>query len=418
MNPKITATLLIGIIIGSTAGYFGNLLVTHPILTDLKDRLQNLEDEYDTLDANYNTMSTDKADLEQQLETLQTVYAELHAEKESLSDEQRALTEQLETLSAMYESLLEEYQTSLGGLDFSNQTFPVITRNFTWSYAGETYAMSVVVPQLMYDYYSSKERYQTSDYRGYILQPYDDEYLGVLVKEFDKIAALNNMTKDDEFGVVISFVQSLHYITDETTGFDEYPKFPVETLVDDGGDCEDTSILLAHLLEEMDISVALLTLPGHMAVGVDVNASGAHWDIDNHTYYYVETTAVGWEIGKIPIEHAYKPVTVDPVDEIPFLTHTWKATRENTMVDVTVTYTNVSPVNGTGYRAWVGIELDNGQLYAENIGDQLDLGFGESKTVRFYVEGPRHDTMCLVVGVMTPDGDVITKKYSEYFATR
>jgi hypothetical protein len=75
-------------------------------------------------------------------------------------------------------------------------------------------------------------------------------------------------------------------------------------------------------------------------------------------------------------------------------------------------------VNGAGYKAWVGIELDNGQLYSEKIGSQLDLGFGEPMTVKLYLQGPRHDTMRLGVGVMTPDSDVITKNYSEYFTTR
>ncbi len=418
MNTKTLAMLLIGVIIGSTAGYFGNVLVTRPILTDLQDRMQGIEDDYNSLDASFNELSTEKADLEQQLETLQSVYAELQAEKESLTEEQQALTEQLETLSAMYESLLEEYQMSLGGLDFSNQTIPVIERNFTWGYAGETYEISIVVPEPMYEYYSGKSRYVTSDYRGYILHPYDDAYIKVLVKEFDGLAAFNNMTSGDELNMVISFVQSLHYLTDDTTGFDEYPKFPVETLVDTGGDCEDTSILLAHLLEAMDIDVALLSLPGHMAVGVDVNATGVHWDVGNHTYYYLETTTPGWEIGKVPIEHVGKEVTIDGIDNIPFLMHTWTATRTINLVDITITYTNESPTNGSGYRAWVGIELDNGELWAENIGGYLDLAFGESRIVRLSVQGPRHDTMRLIIGVLAPDGEVITKKYSEYFTTR
>jgi hypothetical protein len=418
LNTKTLAMLLIGIIVGSTVGYFGNEFVTRPIRTDLQNRLYDLEQNYDSLEASFNELSADNEDLGQQLEALQVVYAELQAEKESLDKEHQALTEQLETLEAMYEFLLEEYQASLGGLDFSNQTIPVIERNFTWSYEGETYAMSVVIPEPMYEYYSSKARYVTSDYRGYILHPYDDAYLGVLVKEFDKIAVLNNITKDEELEVVISFVQNLHYLTDDTTGFDEYPKFPVESLVDEGGDCEDTSILLAHLLEAMDINTALLNLPGHMAIGVEVNASGVHWDVENHTYYYLETTVAGWEIGSIPIEHVGKQIFIDSVDEIPFLMHTWEATHSNNIVDVTITYTNDSPVNGSGYRAWIGLELDNGQLYAENIGTNLNLGFGESKTERLYVEGPRHDTVRLVVGVLTPDGEVITRKYSEYFTTR
>lgn len=415
---KTLAMLLIGIIIGSTAGYFGNVLVTRPILTDLQDRLYTLEDNYNTLESNYNNLSEDKTDLEAQLETLQAAFAELQDDKQSLDEEYQALFEQFETLEAMYESLIEEYQTSLGGLDFSNQTIQVIQRNFTWTYGDQIYSLSLVVPEPMYEYYSTKERYETSDYRGYILHPYDDEYIDLLVMEFDRIAALNNLTTIEEVEIITSFVQNLHYLTDDTTGFDEYPKFPVESLIDQGGDCEDTSILLSHLLDAMGINTALLTLPGHMAIGVEVNATGAHWDVGNTTYYYLETTVAGWEIGSIPIEHIGKSVEIDVVEEIPFLSHTWEATRTNEVVTATITYTNDSPVNGTGYRAWIGIELDSGELWSERIGTELDLAYGELKTVKLTATGPRHDTMRLVVGVLTPEGDVIVKKYSTYFTTR
>jgi len=418
LSTKTVAMLLIGVIIGATAGYLGNVYLTQPILTDLQTRLYDLEEDHDNLETSFDELSNEKTDLEQQLETLQVVYAELQTEKESLDEEHQALLEQLETLEAMYESLLDEYQASLGGLDFSNQTIPVIERNYTWSNNGETYELNIIVPEPMYEYYSSKPRYVTSDYRGYILHPYDDAYIEVLVKEFDKIATFNELTSEEELEIVISFVQNLHYITDDTTGYDEYPKFPVESLVDEGGDCEDTSILLSHLLEAMDINTALLTLPGHMAVGVELNASGVHWDMENHTYYYLETTVPNWEIGSIPIEHVGKQVTIDSVDTIPFLMHTWDATRRNNVVDVTITYTNESPVTDSDYRAWVGIELDNGQLYSEKIGSSLDLEFGESMEERLIIEGPRYDTMRLVVGVLTPDGEVITKKNSEYFTTR
>jgi len=49
--------LLIGIIIGSIAGYFGNYMITKPILNDLQDRLYTLEENHDTLESNYNNLT-------------------------------------------------------------------------------------------------------------------------------------------------------------------------------------------------------------------------------------------------------------------------------------------------------------------------------------------------------------------------
>jgi uncharacterized membrane-anchored protein YhcB (DUF1043 family) len=418
LSTKTLAMLLVGVIIGSAVGYFGNTMIMDPRINDLQSQINTLEEEYSELETDLEELTSDNADLDQQLETLQNAYSELQTETNDLSEENMALIEQIETLEALYESLLEDYQKNLGGLDFSNQSIQVFERYFTWSYGGETYTISIDVPEPMYEYYSSKERYHTSDYRGYILHPYDDKYIATLLWEFSKISALKNLTHEEELGLVISFVQSLHYLTDESTNFDEYPKFPVETLVDGGGDCEDTSIILAHLLEAMGIDVALLTLPNHMAIGVAVNATGIHIDYGNSSYYYLETTATGWEIGEVPPEHEGKDVTIDVVENTPFLMHRWEAKRNNNIVDVTITYTNESPIVGSGYRAWVGIELESGELYNDKIGSELDLGFGVSKDVKITIEGKRHDTMRLVVGVLTPDGEVITKKYSEYFTTR
>jgi hypothetical protein len=410
--------LLIGVIIGASAGYFGNTYLTQPILDDFQNRINELEDDHNALETQYSELSTQNEELKQQLDLLQEVHAELQIEKESLTEEQLALIEQIETITQMYESLLEDYETNLGGLDFSNQSISVIDRNYTWTYNEVSYSMDLAIPEPLYYYYNSKDRYHTIDYRGYILHPYDDKYLEILVREFDKISVLNNMTKNEELMLIISFIQNLHYQTDDVLNFDEYPKFPVETLVDNGGDCEDTCILLGHILKTMEIETALLVFPGHMAIGVNLTASGVRWQLENTSYYYLETTATGWDIGEMPPEHEGKEATLFEIIDIPFLMHNWEATRRNNKVDVTVTYTNDSPISDPNYHAWVGIELDSGELYDEKIGDSLDLLFGESLTQKLVIEGPRHDRMRIIVGVLSPEGEVITQKYSQYFTTK
>ena len=72
---------------------------------------------------------------------------------------------------------------------------------------------------------------------------------------------------------VMAFVQSLPDTIDKgTTPYDEYPRYPVETLFARGGDCEDTPILVAALLDRLGYDVALLVLENaqHMAVGVSI----------------------------------------------------------------------------------------------------------------------------------------------------
>ena len=61
---------------------------------------------------------------------------------------------------------------------------------------------------------------------------------------------------------VISFTQSLKYSEDNiTAGVGEYPRYPIETLVDQTGDCEDTSALLISLLESLGYEAAMILIP-------------------------------------------------------------------------------------------------------------------------------------------------------------
>ncbi len=107
---------------------------------------------------------------------------------------------------------------------------------------------------------------------------------------------------------VIDFVQSLPYVPDDvSTGYDDYTKFTVETLAELGGDCEDTSILLAGVLQAdpFGYDTVLIQPPGHMAVGIyGTDLPGTYWTKDGRDYYYLETTGEGWGVGDLP--NAYR----------------------------------------------------------------------------------------------------------------
>jgi len=106
---------------------------------------------------------------------------------------------------------------------------------------------------------------------------------------------------------VIDFVQALPYVPDDvSTGYDDYPKYVLETVCELGGDCEDTAILLASLLEAdgFGYDMVLIQPPSHMAVGIwNENPSGYYWEHEGRKYAYVETTGAGWGVGEIPSEY-------------------------------------------------------------------------------------------------------------------
>jgi hypothetical protein len=106
----------------------------------------------------------------------------------------------------------------------------------------------------------------------------------------------------------VSFVQRLPYVPDDVSqGYDDYTQFIMETLTGMRGDCEDTSILLASILESepYNYDAVLLEPPGHMAVGLLMKPSfdGFAYIYEGRKYYYVETTTEGWGIGQIPDQY-------------------------------------------------------------------------------------------------------------------
>ena len=110
----------------------------------------------------------------------------------------------------------------------------------------------------------------------------------------------------------VRFIQSLPYVEDAVIGYDDYPKYPIETFVERNGDCEDTSYLAAAIINAMGIDTALLLLPGHMAVGVwgSSDWSGTYYVKNGRRYYYYETTGSGWWFGEVPDEFKGMDATV------------------------------------------------------------------------------------------------------------
>lgn len=152
---------------------------------------------------------------------------------------------------------------------------------------------------------------------GYMITT-NDMTLKEAAGEFDNASKKKGYDGYTEVSFVLSFVQSLEYTSDKvTTGYDEYPRFPLETLADKGGDCEDTSILFATLILLLNYDAVLFLIPGtpddpgHMAVGVAGSAlSGTHIVHEGTSYYYAETTGEEWAIGDIPDEYGDSEIIV------------------------------------------------------------------------------------------------------------
>jgi len=121
-------------------------------------------------------------------------------------------------------------------------------------------------------------------YRAMVQDPSQDRLYTAILAEADKIRLQKKLSDDEYFELITIYTQSLKYETREQNP----AKFPVETVVDRAGDCDDKSLLLAGLLSREGYPVALLLFvpESHMAVGVGSDK----YLYKNTGYTFVETT--------------------------------------------------------------------------------------------------------------------------------
>ena len=184
------------------------------------------------------------------------------------------------------------------------------TRTFglTWEHGGRTYTISIDI------LYSDVFGYTYSDPYGNIrISLTDRDYVanyhtvgdGTLREVMEVLSAYGQGMDRTEFArLILSFVQNIPYVTDEeSTGHREYWKYPLETLWDGGGDCEDSAILCDTLLMMAGYDVAFILFQDHAMSAVSVDVDGHHVEQDGIEYVMCETTNV-WEMGQTSSGHA------------------------------------------------------------------------------------------------------------------
>lgn len=274
-----------------------------------------------------------------------------------------------------------------------------IERHYEWTYADQEWTWDLSFSKSLYDYYKNKPRPATADYSLYATDSADDEMISQLVELIEEAATDEGWGQWETLNFVISFVQSLEYTADSvTTPFDEYPRYPIETLVENGGDCEDTSILVSEMITKLGIDVILISPPGHMAVGVAcTDCTGTYYAIDERDYFFVETTGEGWQVGEIPDEYAgesvdYYRLTPKPMTD-------WEWTSELLTYDrVTATYTIRMTVENTGTAAAENLivlaQMDTtteGRVWDYEQSDPINMLAGESYIFTFNLTVPRNE---------------------------
>jgi len=295
-------------------------------------------------------------------------------------------------------------------------------REFVWDYGGKRWTYKLQVPREVYDYFTSLKRLPTSDYSVYVTDPADDPYISAIAARFQEVAAREGYSPKQTVEFVVAFVQSLRYVTDDVSkGFDQYARYPLETLVEQEGDCEDTSILLAAILREMGFGVVLILLPGdpgHMAVGVKgENLPGVYYEFEGARYYYVETTATRWPIGRIPDEFRGRKAVILPLVPRPVITHEWTSRRTiSGHIELKVRVQNDGTAVARNTKVYAALEAGDGRVYDQRWSEPLDLEPRTKGTYTLYLKAPLNVRTRLIVKIVS-GGYLVDESTSEPFRT-
>jgi len=306
-----------------------------------------------------------------------------------------------------------------------NPSANVISKNFTWKYGFNEWTWSMQIPEVIYDYYKALPRPLTANYSVYVTHPLHEKYLAQLAGELQKIGKQKGYTDFETVSLTAAFVQSLDYKFDNVTeGYDEYPRFPIETLLDQGGDCEDTAILTASLIRSLGYGVVLIVFPsspnisGHCAVGVagGTGMTGTYFERDGKKYYYLETTSEGWEIGEIPKEYSDRSAKLYPMVPVPILTHDWKVEVNGSNAQINVTVDNLGSAAAKDVHVIVGFDAGNNQVWGRQLSPNFDLGVNESEIATLNLLPPLGKHTRIVIQIVY-DGYAVDESYSKWFDT-
>ena len=233
----------------------------------------------------------------------------------SISYEHNKLTNDYSGLENNFNELKTNFQEFQDAIMYtSNDNFTTVTVLYQTNFSENQQIISLSVPYETYDYYHNR-RHPSWNLNFEYVRDYITPNEPLIVKIVETV---DNLTQSEE-----EFANSLlNLVQDKMYGLNirYYPttelKYPIETLVEMGGDCDAHSILYATLLKSAGIEAVLLISNEvlsdgfhHVAIGVHLENPPEHslseFDdlvitYNGKSYYYAETTNAYWRVGDLP----------------------------------------------------------------------------------------------------------------------
>ena len=187
---------------------------------------------------------------------------------------------------------------------------------YRWSYDNQSFSYEITVDTSYYSKVTGSaidrsgsltvERYTTASGEKVAVKDYIvvDEHIQALADSLkiqykEKFGA--EPTKEQYIKFTAVFINdNIEYDWDEADNGREYWRYPLQTLIEKTGDCEDTSILMAAILDAAGYESGIILLPGHAMCAVttddipDIPAypNKKHSNVYSLYFYPVETTAI------------------------------------------------------------------------------------------------------------------------------
>jgi hypothetical protein len=217
-----------------------------------------------------------------------------------------------------------------------SETDEIISREYQWQFSPKgsnqtyTHYVRLDIDRARYHKCASEERIKDIKQWDHYAQS-DMPELNNLAIAFQKIFSEHDWSTYNKAFCVLKFVQNaITYQKDKVSkGTQQWSRYPIETLAEGTGDCEDVSILCVAILVRMGFDVVLLYYPdhpdhpdpGHVAFGVcgrpDMQGDYVSDPESGRKYYFGEATNDGWLLGEIP--EIYKDKTPEAIINIKLL---------------------------------------------------------------------------------------------------
>lgn len=286
-----------------------------------------------------------------------------------------------------------------------------------WRFNDTVWTWSFRIPTSLYEDYLSRPRPTTGDYTVYASDDGDRELLADLGATLQSYVEQLNLDEYEAVHFIANFVQQIEYTSDiDTTGFDDYGRYPVETLVEDGGDCEDTAILLGKLMDAMGYDVVLVRLPAHMALGVREQEKfvGTYYVYEDVRYFYLETTGTAGRIGIVPDEYKDQAAYIYDFSARPIVTHDWNGQRVGSTYELRVLVENHGAAAVENCTVRAGFDAGHDSMWNAVESDAFALAPGAVTEIQLSLEIPDWNHTRLLVFIVH-EGFALDRSESRWF---